>query len=89
MPEYLGTVRDSSQQIAKIIVVAQNSKEAIFKLETLKYRVLFIEPRRNRFLDGLKNGRVEIGGPANNRDLACFSQNLSLMGLIREKLRST
>lgn len=78
--QYFATVRDEGQQITKCLVSAANKERAILQLKKHKYRVVSIEQRPNPIVAGLKQGRLEFGNPASKRDLATFSNNLSLMG---------
>jgi type II secretory pathway component PulF len=83
--QYMATVRNEAQQIAKRLVSARTLEAAVSQLITQKYSVLEIEMRPNPFLLALAKGRIAIGSPASKRDLATFSSNLALMGLIRRK----
>lgn len=86
--QYLATVRDESHQITKRIVSASNLKKAVFRLQKDKLRVISVEPRANPTLEALKQGKLEFGSPASKRDLATFSNNLALMGLVLGKKAS-
>lgn len=83
--QYLATVRDESHQITKRLVSASNLKKAVFRLQKDKFRVISVEPRANPTLEALKKGKLEFGSPASKRELATFSNNLALMGLVRGK----
>jgi type II secretory pathway component PulF len=84
--QFLATVRDESQQVTKRLVTASTLENAVLRLKMQKYRVLAIEPRKNPFLESLKKGKLEFGAAANKRDLATFSNNLALMGLVCREL---
>lgn len=86
--EFVATVRDESHQITKRRIAARSLESAVFQLKKHKYRVLAIEPRKNPFLESLKKGKIELGSACNKRDLASFSGNLALMGLVRSELEN-
>jgi len=83
--QYLATVRDESHQITKRLVNASNLQSAVVRLQREKFLVISVEQRRNPTLEALKNGKLEFGSPASARELATFSNNLALMGLVLHK----
>jgi type II secretory pathway component PulF len=84
--QYLATVRDESQQITKRLVSASSQQKAVFRLQKEKFRVISVEQRADPMLEALKKGKLEFGKPCSARELATFSNNLALMGLVRGKL---
>jgi len=80
--KYLATVRDATQQITRRVVFAFTLDMAIYELKAQQCRVISIEQRANPFWDALRKGKIEIGSPASKRELATFSNNLALMGLV-------
>jgi type II secretory pathway component PulF len=84
--QYLATVRDESHQITKRLVNATSLKRAVFRLQMEKFRVISVEQRPNPTFEALKQGKLVLGSPASARELATFSMNLALMGLVLQKL---
>lgn len=76
---YLVTFRDETQQTCKRLIHAASPERVRSQMQREKCRVLSIESRPSPFIEALKKGRLEIGDPANKRELATFSNNLALM----------
>ena len=76
---YLVTFRDETQQTCKRLIQAASPERVRSQMQREKRRVLSIESRPSPFIEALKKGRLEIGDPANKRELATFSNNLALM----------
>jgi type II secretory pathway component PulF len=80
--QFIATVRNENQQSVKKLIRAKTVNDATEVLASEGFRVLSIEKRISPFLAALKQGRIDVGSPVSKRDLASFSNQLALMGLV-------